>query len=323
MFRKTALVAVTAGALTLLLAGCGKTTLTTTKTTYNRNGLVAAVKGSTNQKTVHYQLDSGKSKTASVHNNTFVIQVPTKETRQTVKIKAGSDTKTVHVNGAKKLVGYQKMATTYNQALIASKLSKADQKTAQKLQVQAAALKKQQTAIAAKVKTAQAQIKAGGTEAATGAQTLQAQQTAAAQLKTQAASLQTTQQTVEAAMKTAKKQVKDELLPTKTPSDGLTNALTTKDYKIRLNVQKGDVMGAAVIVPTKAFKSTSRQKNFGTAFALLTTTTGADAKTVMKQFKKETKSNNSSTTTIDPITSKGVRFTIGVSASDLFIFMTK
>jgi len=322
LFRKTALVAVTAGALTLLLAGCGKTTLTTTKTTYNRNGLVAAVKGSTN-KTVHYQLDSGKSKTATVHNNTFVIQIPTKTTRQTVKIKAGSDTKTVHVNGAKKLVGYQKMATTYNQALIASKLSKADQKTAQKLQVQAAAFDKQEAAIEAKVKTAQAQIKAGGTEAATGAQTLQAQQTAAAQLKTQAASLQTTQQTVAAAMKTAKQQVKDELLPTKTPSDGLTNALTTKDYKIRLNVQKGDVMGAAIIVPTKAFKSTARQKNFGTAFALLTTTTGADATTVMKQFKKETKSNNSSTTTIDPITSKGVRFTIGVSASDLFIFMTK
>lgn len=317
------MVAVTAGALTLLLAGCDKTTLSTTKTTYKPNGLVAAVKGKSNVKKVHYQLDGGQTKTATVHNHTFVIQVPTKTTRQTVKIKAGSDTTTVHVKGAKKLVGYQKMATTYNQALIASKLSKSDQQAAKKLQTEGAALKKQQATIQAKVKQAQAQIKAGGTAAATGAKTLQAQQTAAAQLKTKAASLQTTQKQVEAAMATAKKQVKSQLLPTKTPSDGITNVLTTKDYKIRLNVQKGDVLGAAMIVPTKAFKNKTRQNNFGTAFALMTTTTGANAKKVMKAFQKETKDNSGSTTTIDPINSKGVRFTIGVSTSDLYIFMTK
>ena len=299
------MVAVTAGALTFLLAGCGKTTLSTTKTTYKPNGLVAAVKGKSNVKKVHYQLDGGQTKTATVRNHTFVIQVPTKTTRQTVKIKAGSDTTTVHVKGAKKLVGYQKMATTYNQALIASKLSKSDQQAAKKLQTEGAALKKQQATIQAKVKQAQAQ------------------QTAAAQLKTKAASLQTTQKQVEAAMATAKKQVKSQLLPTKMPSDGIKNVLTTKDYKIRLNVQKGDVLGAAMIVPTKAFKNKTRQKNFGTAFALMTTTTGANAKKVMKQFQKETKDNSGSTTTIDPITSKGVRFTIGVSTSDLYIFMTK
>ena len=157
------MVAVTAGALTFLLAGCGKTTLSTTKTTYKPNGLVAAVKGKSNVKKVHYQLDGGQTKTATVRNHTFVIQVPTKTTRQTVKIKAGSDTTTVHVKGAKKLVGYQKMATTYNQALIASKLSKSDQQAAKKLQTEGAALKKQQATIQAKVKQAQAQIKAGGT----------------------------------------------------------------------------------------------------------------------------------------------------------------
>ena len=86
------MVAVTAGALTFLLAGCGKTTLSTTKTTYKPNGLVAAVKGKSNVKKVHYQLDGGQTKTATVRNHTFVIQVPTKTTRQTVKIKAGSDT---------------------------------------------------------------------------------------------------------------------------------------------------------------------------------------------------------------------------------------
>ncbi|WP_318765754.1 hypothetical protein [Lactiplantibacillus carotarum] len=323
MYRKTAMVAAGVGLLSLVLAGCGATTLSMTKTTYQRNGLVAAVKGNANTKTVSYQLDGAKAKTANVDNHTFVIQVPTKTTRQTVKIKAGSDTKTVHVQGSKRLTSYQKMVTTYNNALIGSKLSKTDQAAAKKLQAQGAALKKQQATIQTKVKQAQAQIKAGGSAAATGAQTLQAQQAAAAKLKTAAASLQTSQKQVAAAMKTAKKQVKDQLLPTKTPSNGLTNVVTTKDFKIRMNVQKGDVMGVAMIVPTKAFKDKTRQKNFGTSFALLTTTTGANAKTVMKQFKKETKSNNGSTTTIDPITSKNVRFTIGVSSSDLYIFMTK
>lgn len=323
MLRKPAFAAVAAGLMMLVLAGCGQAKLTTTKTTYTGSGLVAAVKGDAHTKTVSYQLDGAKSQQARVHNHTFVIQVPTKTSRQTVKIKAGGQTKTVYVKAQHRLVGYQKMATAYNQALIGSKLSKADQAKAKKLQQQGAALKKQQAAIQAKVKTAQAQIKAGGSAAATGAQTLQAQQTAGAQLKTQAASLQTSQKQLAAAMKTAKTKVKGQLLPTKTPANGLHNVVTTKDYKIRLNVQDGDVMGTAMIVPTKAFKDQTRQKNFGTSFALLTSTTGANAKTVMKKFKSETKSNNSSTTTIDPITSKGVRFTIGVSASNLFIFTTK
>lgn len=323
MFRKTVGIVVSAGALALVLAGCGQTTLSTTKTTYKRNGLVAAVKGRSNQQTVRYQIDGAKTKTAKVNHHTFVIQVPTKTKRQAVQIKAGNQTKTVHVKGAKRLLGYQKLATAYNQALIASKLSKRDQSAAQKLQTQGAALKKQQAQIQAKVKTAQAQVQAGGAEAATGAATLQAQQAAAAKLKTQAASLQATQKQVATAMATAKKQVKSQLLPSKTPSDGVQNVLTTKDYRIRLNVQKGDVMGAAMIVPTKAFKNKQRQQNFGTAFALLASTSGANAKKVMKQFSKETKNNSGSTTTFDPIISNGVRFTIGVSAADLYLFMTK
>lgn len=322
MFRKTAFVAVTAGLLTVVLAGCGQNSLSTTKSTYTRSGLVASVKGHSNQKTVNYRLDGQKTKTAKVHNNTFIIQVPTKTTRQTVKLTAGSAKKTVYVKSAKRLTTYTKMATAYNQALIGSKMTKSQQQAAQKLQVQGAALKKQQATIKAAVTKAKAQGAAGGTEAATGTATLQAQQAAAAKLQTQAASLQASQKTVAAAMKTAKAKVKDELLPTKVPT-GVTNVLTTKDYKIRMNVQSGDVMGTAMIVPTKAFKNKTRQKNFGTAFALLSSTSGADAKQVMKKFSKETKSNKSSTTTIDPIVSKGVRFTIGVSSSDLFIFMTK
>jgi len=322
VFRKTTFVAVTAGLLAVVLAGCGQNSLSTTKSTYTRSGLVASVKGRSNQKTVSYRLDGQKTKTAKVHNNTFIIQVPTKTTRQTVKLTAGSAKKTVYVKSAKRLTTYTKMATAYNQALIGSKMTKSQQQAAQKLQVQGAALKKQQATIQAAVTKAKAQVAAGGTEAATGAATLQAQQAAAAKLQTQAASLKASQKTVAAAMKTAKAKVKDELLPTKVPT-GVTNVLTTKDYKIRMNVQSGDVMGTAMIVPTKAFKNKTRQKNFGTSFALLSSTSGADAKQVMKKFSKETKSNKSSTTTIDPIVSKGVRFTIGVSSSDLYIFMTK
>ncbi|MFC6181485.1 hypothetical protein [Lactiplantibacillus daowaiensis] len=322
MFRKTTLVAVSAGALALVLAGCGSTKLSTTKSTYTRNGLVAAVKGHANTKTVSYKIDGAKTKTQTVHNNTFVIQVPTKTTRQTVKLTAGSQSTTVHVKAAKRLARYKTLANSYNQALIASKMTKKQQTAAQKLQAQAAALKQQQAKIQATVKTAKAQVAKGGTAAVAAAKTLQAQQTAAAKLQTQAASLQASQKSVAAAMKTAKAKVKDQLLPTKTPK-GVTNVLTTTDYKIRMNVQNGDVMGTAMIVPVKAMKNTTRKKNFGTSFALMSSVSGANAKQVMKKFAKETKSNNSSTTTIDPIYSKGVKFTIGVSTSDLYIFMTK
>ncbi|ETY73731.1 hypothetical protein [Lactiplantibacillus fabifermentans] len=321
MYRKTTTI-VAAGVLALVLAGCGSSKMTTTKTTYQGNGLVAAVKGHANTKTVSYKIDGAKAKKATVHDNTFVIQVPTTTARQTVKLTAGSDNQTVHIKAAKSLFTYKKLVNTYNNALIASKMTTKQQAAAKKLQTQAASLKKEQATIQANVKKAKAQIAAGGTSAVTGAKTLQAQQTAAAKLQTEAASLQASQKTVAAAMKTAKAKVKDDLLPTKTPR-GISNVVTTNDYKLRLNVQSGDVMGAALIVPTTAFKSTTRSKNFGTAFALLASTSGANAKNVTKQFKKETKSNNSSTTTIDPIYSKGVKFSIGVSTSDLYIFMTK
>lgn len=322
MFRKTTLVAVSAGLLALVLAGCGTSTLSTTKSTYTRNGLVAAVKGHANTKTVSYKLDGGKTKKQKVHNNTFVIQVPTKTTRQTIKLTAGSQSKTVHVKAAKRVASYKTLSTSYNQALIASKMTKKQQTAAKKLQAQAASLKKQQATIQAKVKAGKAQVAKGDTAAVAGAKVLQAQQTAAAKLQTEAASLQASQKSVAAAMKTAKAKVKDQLLPTKAPK-GLTNVLTTKDYKIRMNVQSGDVMGTALIVPVKAMKNTTRKKNFGTAFALMSSVSGANTKQVMKKFAKETKSNNSSTTTIDPIYSKHVKFTIGVSTSDLYIFITK
>nr|WP_137635644.1 hypothetical protein [Lactiplantibacillus songbeiensis] len=322
MLKKTYAVAATAGLLALVLAGCGQSKLTTTKSTYTRNGLVAAVKGHANAKTVSYQVDGAKAKKQKVRDKTFVIQVPVKTTRQKVTLTAGNDKTTVHVKAAKRLTTYKQLANGYNQALIGSKLTKKQQKAAQKLQVQGAALKKQQAKLQATVKTAKAQVAKGGTAAMAGAKTLQAQQTAAAQLQMQAASLQASQKSVAAAMKTAKAKVKDELLPTKTPK-GVTNVLSTKDYTIRLNVQSGNVMGSAMIVPTKAFKNKTRQKKFGTAFALMSSVTGANAKQVMKKFGKETKSNKSSTTTIDPIYSKGVKFSVGVSASDLYIFMTK
>ncbi|AVK63429.1 hypothetical protein C5Z26_04620 [Lactobacillus sp. CBA3606] len=322
MFRKKYVIATVAGLMALVLAGCGQSKLTTTKSTYTRNGLVAAVKGQASTKKVSYQIDGQATKKQTVHNGTFIIQVPTKTKRQVIKLTAGSRQKTVYVKSAKRIANYQTLATAYNQALIASKMTKSQQAAAKKLQTQAAAMKQQQAQIQATVKKAKAQVAQGGTAAVTGAQTLQTQQAAAAKLQTQAASLQASQKTVAAAMKTAKSQVKGELLPTKTPT-GVTNVVTTKDYKIRMNVQSGDVMGTAMIVPTKAFKDKTRQQKFGVSFALMTSMSGANAKQVMKKFNKETKNNSSSTTTIDPITSKGVRFTIGISTTNLYIFMAK
>ncbi|MGV0168370.1 hypothetical protein ACRYI5_07160 [Furfurilactobacillus sp. WILCCON 0119] len=270
----------------LSLAGCGRTSLTTTKTTYHQNGMVAAVKGNTSAKKVTYQVDDQAKKTLTVRNGTFVIQVPSSTKNQQVKLTAGSDHKTVHVAAATALADYQTLRTSFNQALAGSQLSPADQKKAAQLQAAAASLKQQPSA-----------------QAMTTVQSLQ--------------------KDVQTAMATANQQVKGQLLPTKTPSNGVHTVVSTKDYKIRMNVQDGKVMGSTMIVPTKNFKQKSGQKKFGTSFALLVNGTGADAKKVMKDFGKETRKAKKGSTNIDPIYSKGVKFTIGLSSADIYIFMTK
>ncbi|MYV16195.1 hypothetical protein [Furfurilactobacillus milii] len=285
MQRKTIL-GIVAAASVLALAGCGRASLTTTNETYHQDGMVAAVKGHTNANKVTYQVDDHTKESLTVHNGTFVIQVPTTTKRQSVKLTANGSRKTIHVSAAKVLTDYQTLQKSFNQALTGSKLSKADQGKAMALQKAAASLKKQPTPAAA------AQVGA-------------------------------LQKDVQAAMTTAKQQAKDQLLPVKTPANGVSDVVSTKDYRIRMNVQNGQVLGATMIVPTKAFKQKATQKQFGTSFALLTNGVGADSKSVMKQFGKETKSVKSGSSSIDPIYSKGVKFTIGLSPADIYIFVVK
>ncbi|WP_243680975.1 hypothetical protein [Lacticaseibacillus manihotivorans] len=56
---------------------------------------------------------------------------------------------------------------------------------------------------------------------------------------------------------------------------------------------------------------------------MLANATGADAKKVGKAFTKAIKDAGSGSTTIDTITSNGVKFNIGLSTTDLYIYITK
>ncbi|HAT54543.1 MAG TPA: hypothetical protein DCW31_04780 [Lactobacillus sp.] len=277
---------VVATASVLLLAGCGRTSLTTTHDTYHQDGMVAAVKGHTTANRVSYKIGDHSSKSTKVRNNTFVIQVPSTTKRQTVKLTATGTHKTVYVAGAKSLADYQTLQKTFNQSLTGSKLSKADRLKAGELQKLAATLKKQPTP----------------------------------ELAAQAGELQ---KSVQASMATAKKSVSGQLMPTTTPVNGVSDVVTTKDYHIRMNIQDGHVMGATMIVPTAGFKQKATQKKFGTSFALLANGVGANTKDVMKAFGKETKKLKNGSTSIDPIYSKGVKFTIGLSPKDIYIFIVK
>lgn len=137
--KKTIVGLVTSLGLIGLLAGCGTTKLTTTKTNYRQNGMVAVVKGSTTKKAdLQYRINHNHFQKATVKDGTYVIQVPTTTNKQTVTVQAKANGKTVQKKvtiAAGTSVGqYAKIAAQYNQALIGMALSKADQTKAQELQ---------------------------------------------------------------------------------------------------------------------------------------------------------------------------------------------
>ncbi|GAB6092953.1 hypothetical protein [Furfurilactobacillus curtus] len=284
--RRNSLLIVTAAVSLLALAGCGRASLSTTKQTYRANVLVAPVKGHTNAKTVTYQIDQQTPHKQTVHDGTFVIQVPSTTKRQQVKLSANGNHQTVQVAAVKPLTNYQSLQQAYNQALTGSKMSPAAQKQAVTLQKAAAQLKQQPN-------------------------------------PELAATVQQLQPQVQAAMAQAKTAAKGQLLPVATPKNGLHDVVSTKVVQTRMNVQDGQVMAASMMVPTKAFKSKAGQKEFGTSFALMAGTTGADAKKVMKEFGKQTKAAKKGNTTVHPIYSNGVKFTFGVSTSKIYLFMEK
>lgn len=104
----------------LLLTGCSKLSLTTTKDSYKADGLVAVVKGRvTDADKVTYTV-SGKTKDVEVNDDHFAISVPVATHDKNVRIKAtsgdNSTTEIVKVKKAKPLAGYTTFAQQYNYA---------------------------------------------------------------------------------------------------------------------------------------------------------------------------------------------------------------
>ncbi len=139
------------------------------------------------------------------------------------------------------------------------------------------------------------------------------------------AALQKEGKEVQAAMATAKKENKDKLLPTNM-SNGVKNVITQNNYTVRANYQDKNLMGLTLIVPVKAMKQESGQKDFGTVFSLLSNELGANPKSVMKQFEKllkDAKKSSSTSTATNVIKSNGVKFEVGYSTTHLYIYITK
>ena len=124
-------------------------------------------------------------------------------------------------------------------------------------------------------------------------------------------------------MKQATAATKNEQLPT-TAKTGITQVAKIGQTKVRANVSdSGKLVGYAVIVPTKAMKDKAESQKFGLTLGLLGNSVGVNTKKVMKQFQKQTKNQNKSQTTIKTIKNNGVKFNIGFSTSDLYIYITK
>ncbi|MFD1392093.1 hypothetical protein ACFQ3L_00620 [Lacticaseibacillus jixianensis] len=282
--KKTGLLFVGLAAV-LTLAGCG-TKLSTSKTTYSNSGMVAIVKGDATGKAVSYTAATKAGKT-TVNDGKFTFTVPMSTKQQDVTIKDGNKTVSVTVKAAKSLGEYKKIAAKYNQAIVATALPASVQK-----QLRAAATQKQPT-----------------------------KQEIAALPAAEQQKLVAQQQALQAAMKTASAKTKDQQLPGSVA--GLKEALAAEGGKLRVNVQDGQLISATQIAPIKTIKDKRKQAEFGQMFGLLANAVGADAKKVGKDFQQALKDQDGRNTTIKTIKSNGVRFNVGASADDLFIYVTK
>ncbi|WP_283678925.1 hypothetical protein [Lentilactobacillus sp. Marseille-Q4993] len=303
----------------VLLVGCGKKTLTVKDHQINPSGLAAVVKGNSNQKHVSYTIDGGNKQTVKVKNGAFAVVIPAKPTDQKVKVSAANLKQTVTVNKAKVLIKYPKLSVQYNEAITASELSKADQKKAKEVQAKGAALKKQQASLQSKAAKAKKQLASGDTSAASDLQDVATQ---GKDIAAQGQALKADGQKVKKAMKRAKAKVKDRLMPSKI-SSGVHNLITTKNLTIRANVANDKVTGIAIMVPIKSLKSVKKATGFGTSFAVLSNTVGADAKKIMKEFQDKAKSKDKNSTTTKTLHSNGIDFDMGYSTTTLYIYVTK
>ncbi|MCI1284366.1 MAG: hypothetical protein LKG24_07240 [Lacticaseibacillus songhuajiangensis] len=271
--------------LTLVLAACGQQ-LKPTKTSYGQKGLVAVVKGDASGSD-HVKYSTGDTKGESkINGGTFAITLPVTDKQQNVKLSVGSKKETVKIKSATALGNYKDSASKYNQAVIGMALPASVQKQA---------------------KSAQTMTKA---------------KLAALPMAQRVAAMKQLQ-TVQAAMAKAKTATKDSQLPA-SADEGITQVLKAGKVKVRANVTKsGKLMGYAVIVPVKSMKNKTEAKQFGITLGLLGNSVGADTQKVMKKFSSETKGQSKSQTTIKTITSNGVKFDIGFSTTDLYIYITK
>ena len=265
------------GLLAFVLAGCGQQ-LSTTKTSYGRDGLVAIVKGTARGvDRVSYTSDAGKG-SVPVNSGTFVVNVPV-SMQTNVTVKAGQSLGT-----------YSTIAAKFNQMLAVSSLPKADQAKLKQAQAASANAQKNVATMSPTEKMAMAQ---------------QAQQ-----LKT--------------LMAQANANTKASQLPA-TAKTGIHSILKSASGDYRASIVDGKAMGFAVVVPLSVLKNSKKMQTFATDFGLLTTSVGADAKSVFSQFKKLTKDAKSknNATTISTIKSHGVKIDVGYSTTALYLYVTK
>lgn len=114
---------------------------------------------------------------------------------------------------------------------------------------------------------------------------------------------------------------KSEQLPAKL--SGIHNVVDNSAYTLRLNVQNGNLMGATMMIPVKSFKDKSQAQQFGTAFALFSQALGANGKQVMHEFESKTKNQDKIQTTSKTIIDHGVKYSIGFSTTELYVYITK
>ncbi|MTV83125.1 hypothetical protein [Secundilactobacillus folii] len=309
---------ISAALLSLVLAACGKPSLTVAHQQYTPSGMTAVIKGTTNQKKVQYQINGASAKTAKINNGAYAITLPAKPYKQTIKIKSANKTVTTTIAKSPAIMAYIRFKTAYNQTLMATALSKKDQATALGLQAQGAKLKQQQAKLQAQAKAAQAKLKSGDTSAAT---TLSRVSQEGTQLKTSAAQLKATQAKLAPALAVAKKQVAGKTIKADAKT-GIYNLKSTKSATLRGNVDKDQLVGVTLMVPVSALKSTKAAKSFMTELAVLTSSVGANTKTVLNGFKNKANKKNSSQTTTSTIHSKGIDFDLGYSKTMLYIYVT-
>ena len=285
MHKKLGII-LTAG-LSLLLTGCSKVSLSTTAKTYSPDEMVAVVKGHTaNQNTVTYQIDNGTKHSVKVHDKTFVIQVPASDRQQKVKITAahgGQQQQQTVTVNAVKKLGNYQQIVQKYNQIVV--MSKLSSQEVQTLKA-ASALKK--------------------APSAPNPQLMQ-QMKQAQQVEQKVQQLQST--------------TKSEQLPVQL--NGIHNVVDNSAYTLRLNVQNGDLMGATMMIPVKSFKDKAQAQQFGTAFALFSQALGADGKQVMHEFESKTKNQDKTQTTSKTIINNGIKYSIGFSTTELYVYITK